>query len=112
MARVAVRLRRTWRAGPLHARHRYLDHVVLACHADEALGLLDDAAMWNRAVLGAITYQQNDTVLPHRCAPVAAQRRAWPPGMRMYRPRRRAVHGELCMNLLQSVQSRNRSWSR
>jgi predicted NAD/FAD-binding protein len=39
------------------------DHVVVACHSDEALALLDDANEQERAVLGAIHYQENDVTL-------------------------------------------------
>ncbi len=39
------------------------DQVILACHSDQALALLDDADRNERAVLGAITYQPNETVL-------------------------------------------------
>ncbi len=39
------------------------DAVILACHSDQALKLLDDASRAERMVLGAIGYQQNETVL-------------------------------------------------
>ncbi len=39
------------------------DHVVLACHSDQALALLRDASTEERAVLGAIPYQANTAVL-------------------------------------------------
>ncbi|NVN91301.1 MAG: FAD-dependent oxidoreductase [Desulfuromonadales bacterium] len=39
------------------------DHVVLACHSDQALGMLADPSDTERALLGAIPYQKNDTVL-------------------------------------------------
>ncbi|MET0350067.1 MAG: FAD-dependent oxidoreductase, partial [Rhizobacter sp.] len=39
------------------------DEVVLACHSDQALGLLGDADGVERSILGAMTYQANDTVL-------------------------------------------------
>ncbi len=39
------------------------DHVVLACHSDQALGMLADPSDVERALLGAIPYQKNDTVL-------------------------------------------------
>jgi uncharacterized protein len=37
--------------------------VILACHSDQALQLLADASPTERAVLGAIAYQSNETVL-------------------------------------------------
>ncbi len=39
------------------------DRVILATHSDQALGLLVDATRDERRVLGAIPYQQNETVL-------------------------------------------------
>jgi len=39
------------------------DHVVLACHSDQALALLSDASDAERKALSAIPYQQNDVVL-------------------------------------------------
>jgi uncharacterized protein len=41
----------------------YFDQVVLACHSDQALALLDDASSQERALLGAIRYQPNRAVL-------------------------------------------------
>jgi predicted NAD/FAD-binding protein len=53
------------------------DHVVLALHSDQALGVLDDASSDEKDVLGAIDYQPNvallhtdESVMPH-------SRRAW-----------------------------------
>jgi uncharacterized protein len=39
------------------------DQVILAVHSDQALGLLMDATPAERDILGAIPYQENDTVL-------------------------------------------------
>lgn len=40
------------------------DHVVFACHSDQALALLgDDASEKERAILSAIPYRDNDVVL-------------------------------------------------
>ena len=55
----------------------WFDHVVLACHSDQALALLGDACGDERAALSAIRYQQNKAVLhtDTRCLP--ARRKAW-----------------------------------
>lgn len=42
---------------------REFDAVVLACHPDEALALLDDASSEERAALGGFTYAPNHVVL-------------------------------------------------
>lgn len=39
------------------------DHVILACHSDQALAMLADPSAAERELLGAIPYQRNDTVL-------------------------------------------------
>jgi hypothetical protein len=51
------------------------DHVVLACHADQALALLADPANEERRVLGAFRYAENRAVL-HRDASFMPRRRA------------------------------------
>lgn len=53
------------------------DHVVLACHSDQALALLDDASEAERSVLDAVRYQPNRAVLhtDARCLP--HRRSAW-----------------------------------
>jgi predicted NAD/FAD-binding protein len=41
----------------------WFDRVVIATHADTALGLLDEATAAERDVLGAFTYSRNETAL-------------------------------------------------
>jgi len=54
------------------------DHVVLACHSDQALRLLADPSDLEREVLGAITYRDNDVVLHTDTRAVLPRRRkAW-----------------------------------
>lgn len=48
---------------PLGGEPEEFDHVVLACHSDQALAMLADPSDAERALLGAIPYQKNDTVL-------------------------------------------------
>ena len=55
------------------------DRVVVATHADQALGLLADASAVEKEDLGAITYSVNETWL-HRDSSVLPARR--PPGRR------------------------------
>jgi len=52
------------------------DRVVLACHSDESLALLDDATEQERAVLGSIHYTDNRATL-HTDASVLPMKRAW-----------------------------------
>ncbi|MEO7495377.1 MAG: FAD-dependent oxidoreductase [Massilia sp.] len=53
------------------------DHVVLACHSDQAAALLGDAREDERAVLGAIRYQPNRAVLHTDASCLPARRKAW-----------------------------------
>ena len=53
------------------------DHVVLACHSDQALALLGDARADEQAVLGAIAYQPNRAVLHTDANCLPASTRAW-----------------------------------
>ena len=53
------------------------DEVVLACHSDQSLALLADATAVERAVLGAVRYQPNRTVLHTDTAVLPRQPRAW-----------------------------------
>jgi uncharacterized protein len=53
------------------------DGVVLACHSDQALRLLDDASADERAVLGALPYQDNDVVLHTDTQLLPKNRLAW-----------------------------------
>lgn len=53
------------------------DHVVLACHADQALGLLGDAGASERAVLGAFRTQPNEAWLHTDPDLMPRRRNAW-----------------------------------
>ena len=53
------------------------DRVVLACHSDQALALLDDASPQEQATLGAIRYQANRAVLHTDTSVLPKARRAW-----------------------------------
>ena len=54
-----------------------VDQVVLACHADQALDLLDEPSDAERAVLGAFDYQPNETVLHTDAGRMPVNRKAW-----------------------------------
>jgi predicted NAD/FAD-binding protein len=53
------------------------DHAVLACHADEALALLQDPSEEEKRLLGAWHYSSNPTVLHTDRRMMPAKRRAW-----------------------------------
>ncbi len=53
------------------------DHVVLACHADQSLGMLADATDAERQVLGKFPYQSNRAVLHTDPSCLPSKPRAW-----------------------------------
>ena len=58
-------------------RVRRFDHVVIAAHADEALGLLADADAEERRILGQFRYARNRAVLHSDPRFMPVRRRAW-----------------------------------
>ncbi|MCX7868482.1 MAG: hypothetical protein N2322_00895, partial [Terrimicrobiaceae bacterium] len=56
---------------------REFDRVVLACHADQALSLLENPAPEHRELLGAFRYQRNEAVLHTWPGLMPRRRRAW-----------------------------------
>ena len=53
------------------------DEVVLACHADQALALLEDPSPAEREILGALPYQDNEVVLHTDTRLLPRRPRAW-----------------------------------
>ena len=53
------------------------DAVVLACHSDQALAMLDEPTQVEREILGAIPYQENETILHTDASVLPRARRAW-----------------------------------
>lgn len=66
-----------WKPATEAAREERFDHVIMACHSDQALKLLADPTSDEREVLGAMPYQENEAIL-HTDASVLPRRRpAW-----------------------------------
>lgn len=63
----------------VHAEHgtALFDHVVLACHSDQAAAMLTDASPEEAALLGAVRYQRNRAVLHTDASVLPRARRAW-----------------------------------
>ncbi|HWC64197.1 MAG TPA: FAD-dependent oxidoreductase [Rhizomicrobium sp.] len=53
------------------------DHVVFACHGNEALAALGDADEMERRTLGAFRYQKNDMVLHKDASVMPRRKRCW-----------------------------------
>lgn len=56
---------------------RRFDHVVLACHSDDALALLADPTPLEQELLGALPYQANEVVLHSDESILPVRRAAW-----------------------------------
>lgn len=80
------------------------DEVILACHSDQALALLQDADPNERDVLGAIRYQANEVVLHTDASLLPRNRKAWA-AWNAHVPRDPAAPCTVsyCMNLLQGL---------
>ncbi len=81
------------------------DHVVMACHSDQALALLDAPSDAEREILGAIGYQSNETVLHTDARLLPRNRRAWAAWNAHVSAAGDECTVSYCMNLLQSVES-------
>jgi predicted NAD/FAD-binding protein len=80
------------------------DAAVVATHSDQALRLLADPTDAERAVLGAIPYQENDVVLHTDDRLLPRRRRAWA-AWNYHLPARPEPRATVsyCMNLLQGL---------
>ncbi|MCL1067204.1 FAD-dependent oxidoreductase [Shewanella olleyana] len=56
---------------------QYFDEVILACHSDQALAMLEDASEDEQEVLGAMAYQNNEVVLHTDVNLLPKRRAAW-----------------------------------
>lgn len=74
------RIRRDQHGVTVHVRqgpgHRF-DAVVLACHSDEALAMLESPTPEEREILGAIPYQENEAILHTDARVLPKARLAW-----------------------------------
>ena len=80
------------------------DQVVFATHSDQALGLLADPGRAERAVLGAIPYQDNSVVLHTDTGLLPRRRLAWAAwNYHLAGPPRQGATVTYNMNLLQGL---------
>ncbi len=84
------------------------DHVIFACHSDQALRTLQDATLVERELLSAFPYQPNEAIL-HTDASVLPRRRlAWASwNYRIPREDAERVAVTYNMNILQSLRSKH-----
>ena len=84
------------------------DHVIFACHSDQALRMLTDATPTERELLGAFPYEPNVAVLHTDSSLLPNSRRAWA-AWNYHVPRETSDKATVTynMNILQGLKSRN-----
>ncbi len=61
----------------IHGRRQLFDQVVIAAHADQALGMLQDPTARERGLLGAFRYTRNHAVLHSDAGLMPRRRSVW-----------------------------------
>jgi len=92
---------------PVDGSPESYDHVVIAAHSDQALAMLEDPSEAERDVLGAIPYQENDTLL-HTDTRVLPRRQSLWASWNYLIPREESGFSTITydMNVLQSLSAR------
>ena len=84
------------------------DHVIFACHADQALRMLDDPTRIERELLGAFRYERSTALLHVDTSILPRNRRAWSSwNYRLAADCSRRAAVTYCMTLLQHLRSRH-----
>ena len=82
------------------------DHVVLACHSDQALAMLADSSALERELLGSFPYVTSSAVLHTDTSLLPRRRRAWASwNYRISSSAEGAATVTYCMNILQGIES-------
>jgi predicted NAD/FAD-binding protein len=82
------------------------DEVILACHSDQALGLLNDASEDEKQVLSAMPYSTNSVVLHTDKTLLPKRKKAWASwNYQLSNDRSKAASVTYNMNILQGIQS-------
>lgn len=61
----------------VHGRAENFDEIIFACHADEALAIIDKPSANEREVLGAFTYQDNEIITHSDKNFMPARKKCW-----------------------------------
>ena len=104
-------VRRTADGVDITARGRtaeHFDHVVFACHSDQALRMLVDPTIIERELLGAFPYERNSAVLHTDESILPRRRLAWA-SWNYQIPAEPTAHATVsyCMNILQHIRSKH-----
>jgi predicted NAD/FAD-binding protein len=81
------------------------DQVVLACHSDQALAMLQDPSPQERSVLGAMRYQDNDVVLHTDTRLLPRNRKTWSSWNYLMTAREQRAVLTYNMNILQGLEA-------
>lgn len=60
-----------------HGNSEIYDHVIFACHADEAMRMIDEPSAHVRDIIGAFSYQDNSIVVHSDESFMPASRKCW-----------------------------------
>jgi predicted NAD/FAD-binding protein len=88
------------------AQEETFDDVVIACHSDEALALLNDATQDEIDVLSAMPYSENSVILHTDKNLLPQRKKAWASwNYQLSEDRNKAASVTYNMNILQGIQS-------
>lgn len=83
---------------------QHYDQLILACHSDQALALLQDASAAETEILSAMTFQANDVVLHTDARLMPRHRKAWASWNALkFSDTQARCTVSYCMNLLQNL---------
>ena len=82
------------------------DEVILACHSDEALALLNDATAQEQSLLSSMPYSENNVVLHTDISLLPHREKAWASwNYQLSQDRHKAASVTYNMNILQGINS-------
>jgi len=82
------------------------DEVVIACHSDQALALLNDATKDEKTILSAMPYSENSVILHTDTRLLPKRKKAWASwNYQLSNDRTKAASVTYNMNILQGIQS-------
>ena len=88
------------------AGKEHFDEVVIACHSNQALQMLQDATVKEKEILGSIQYQRNEAVLHKDISLLPNRKKAWASwNYHLDHTQQERVAVTYNMNILQHIQS-------
>ncbi|MBU2872108.1 FAD-dependent oxidoreductase [Colwellia sp. E2M01] len=89
-------------------KYEEFDEVVIACHSDQALALLNDASNDENTILSAMPYSENSVVLHTDKRLLPKRQKAWASwNYQLSQDRHKAASVTYNMNILQGLQSKH-----